>query len=44
MDDFSRFTWIYLLKRKSDVEQAFYTFQKHVERMLNAKIKNVQTD
>jgi histone deacetylase 1/2 len=31
LDDFSRFTWIYLLKRKSDVEPAFYSFQKHVE-------------
>ena len=44
LDDYSRFTWIYLLKHKSDVEQAFYTFQKHVERMLDAKIKTVQTD
>lgn len=44
LDDFSRFTWIYLLKRKSDVEQAFYTFQKHVERMLDTKIKTVQSD
>uniref|UniRef100_A0ACD5TNX4 Uncharacterized protein n=1 Tax=Avena sativa TaxID=4498 RepID=A0ACD5TNX4_AVESA len=44
LDDFSRFTWIYLLKRKSDVEEAFYTFQKHVERMLNTKIRAVQSD
>ena len=44
LDDFSRFTWIYLFKHKSDVEQAFYTFQKHVERMLDTKIKNVQSD
>lgn len=26
LDDFSRFTWIYLLKRKSDVEHAFHLF------------------
>lgn len=44
LDDFSRFTWIYLLKCKSDVEQAFYIFQKHVERMLNTKIKIAQSD
>ena len=30
--------------RKSDVEQALYTFQKHVERMLDTKIKTVQSD
>jgi histone deacetylase 1/2 len=44
LDDFSRFTWIYLLKRKSDVEQAFYSFQKHVERLFNSKILAVQSD
>jgi hypothetical protein len=37
LDDFSRFTWIYLLKSKYDVEHAFHLFQKHVERLLNAK-------
>ena len=44
MDDYSRFTWIYLLKWKSEVEQTFYTFQKHVECLLNNKIKTVQSD
>ena len=44
VDDYSRFCWIYLLKNKSDVEQVFYTFQTHVERLLNAKIKAVQSD
>jgi histone deacetylase 1/2 len=44
LDDFSRFTWIYLLKRKSDVEHAFYSFQAHVERFLNSKILAVQSD
>ena len=38
VDDYSRYTWIYLIKRKSDVEQIFYNFQNHVERILNAKI------
>jgi histone deacetylase 1/2 len=44
IDDYSRFCWIYLLKHKSDVEQVFYAFQAHVERLLDAKIKVVQSD
>jgi histone deacetylase 1/2 len=44
IDDYSRFVWIYLLKHKSDVEQVFYAFQDHVERLLNTKIKAVQSD
>ena len=44
VDDYSRFCWIYLLKHKSDVEEVFYAFQAHVERLLNAKIKAVQSD
>jgi histone deacetylase 1/2 len=44
VDDYSRFCCIYLLKHKSDVEQVFYSFQTHVERLLNAEIKAVQSD
>jgi hypothetical protein len=44
LDDFSRYTWIYLLKRKSDLEHAFHLFQKHAERLLNAKIHALQSD
>jgi histone deacetylase 1/2 len=44
VDDYSRFCWIYLLKHKSDVEQVFYAFQAHVERLLNTKIKAFQSD
>ena len=44
IDDYSRFCWIYLLKHKSDVEQVFYAFQAHVERLLDAKLKAVQSD
>ena len=44
LDDYSRYTWIYLIKNKSDVEQIFYNFQNHVERLLNAKIRIVQSD
>jgi histone deacetylase 1/2 len=44
IDDYSRYCWIYLIKHKSDVESIFYTFQNHVERLLNAKIRSVQSD
>ena len=44
LDDFSKFTWVYLLKHKSDVEHVFYQFQKRVERSLGFKILSVQSD
>jgi hypothetical protein len=44
IDAYSRFTWLYLLKHKSDVFQIFLQFQQHVERLLNKKILHVQTD
>src|SRR5207244_3003742 len=44
INDYSCFYWIYLIKFKADVEPVFYAFQTHVERLLNAKIKSVQSD
>jgi hypothetical protein len=44
IDDYSKFTWIYLLKRKSDVFTAFSNFQKLVERKFDRKILTVQSD
>jgi hypothetical protein len=44
IDDYSKFTWIYLLKKKSDVFQKFHDFQHHVERLFDKKILAVQTD
>jgi histone deacetylase 1/2 len=44
IDGYSRFTWLYLLKRKNDVFDIFLQFQRHVERLLSRKIKHVQTD
>jgi len=32
IDDFSKFTWIYLLRHKSEVFQKFHEFQAMVER------------
>jgi histone deacetylase 1/2 len=44
VDVYSRFTWLYLLKHKSDVYDVFLQFQKHVERLLSSKIIHVQID
>jgi histone deacetylase 1/2 len=44
VDAYSRFTWLYLLKHKFDVFQIFLQFQQHVERLLNNKIIQVQSD
>ena len=41
IDDFSKFTWIYLLRNRSEV---FLNFQQHVERLFNRKIITMQTD
>jgi hypothetical protein len=42
--DFSKFTWIYLLKHKSKVFQRFKQFQSLVERLFDQKILVVQFD
>ena len=44
VDDFTKYTWIYFLHAKSDVESIFLRFQKHVELLLGTKIKSVQSD
>jgi histone deacetylase 1/2 len=44
IDAYSRFTWLYLIKRKSDVFDVFVQFQTHVERLLKHKILHVQSD
>lgn len=44
IDDFSKFTWIYLLKFKSEVFQKFHEFQSLVERLFDRKIITMQTD
>jgi histone deacetylase 1/2 len=41
IDDFSKLSWIYLLKKKSDV---FQNFQKLVEHQFDKKILIVQSD
>jgi hypothetical protein len=44
IDDFSKFTWIYLIKRKSDIFHKFQDFHAMVERQFNKKILAVQSD
>jgi hypothetical protein len=44
IDDYSKFTWIYLLCHKSEVFKYFLEFQALVERMFNRKIISVQSD
>jgi hypothetical protein len=44
IDDYSKFTWIYLLKKKSYVLAAFVNFQKLVERKFDRKILAAQSD
>ncbi|KAJ4767139.1 hypothetical protein LUZ62_077514 [Rhynchospora pubera] len=44
VDDFSRFTWIYFLKQKSDVPHVFTLFKAQVENILGTSIKVLRTD
>jgi hypothetical protein len=44
MDDYSKFTWIYLIKYQSEVFSIFQEFQTLVERLLNKKIIGIQTN
>jgi hypothetical protein len=44
IDAYSRFTWFYLLRRKSDVFDVFLKVQTHGERLLGHKILHVQSD
>ncbi|WVZ72601.1 hypothetical protein U9M48_021034 [Paspalum notatum var. saurae] len=44
IDDFSKYTWIYLLRKKSDVFHVFSNFQQLVERKFDKKILTMQTD
>jgi histone deacetylase 1/2 len=44
IDDFSRFTWIFPLKQKSETIHAFTQFKNMVENQFNKKIKVIQCD
>lgn len=44
IDDYSKFTWLYLICHESEVFSCFTNFQALVERQFNRKIRTVQTD
>lgn len=44
IDAFSRYTWIYPIKRKSDTLETFIHFQTLVENQVGTTIKAIQTD
>ena len=44
IDDFSRTTWVYLLKDKSDVFTVFQLFHKMVQTQFNTSIKTICSD
>ena len=44
IDDFSKFTWLYLISCKFDVLAVFKKFQVHVERFFGCKLKALQTN
>ncbi|KAL3846245.1 hypothetical protein ACJIZ3_003648 [Penstemon smallii] len=44
VDDFSKYSWIFPLKRKSDVVDVFRLFKNKVECLFNSKIRMIQSD
>ena len=44
IDDFTRYTWLYPLKLKSDVLNIFTNFHQKVERQFNLKLLQFQSD
>jgi hypothetical protein len=44
IDDYSKFTWLYLIKHESEVFHVFQQFQTLVEIQFDRKLITVQTD
>lgn len=44
VDDFSHFTWVYLLRNKSKVISSFVHFKALVENQFSTKVKQFQCD
>lgn len=44
VDDYTRLTWVYLLKQKFDVLHVFPNFYAYVSTQFNVKIKSVRSD
>lgn len=44
VDDYTRYTWIHLLKHKSDVSFVFKNFVAYAEKQFNCKVLCVRSD
>ena len=44
INDYSKYTWIYPLKKRSNVFQVFHNFQALVERKFDSKIPSMQSN
>ena len=44
VDDFSRYTKVYLLKSNNEVEEMFLKYKAEVENQLDRKIKRLRSD
>jgi transposase InsO family protein len=44
MDDYSTYTWVFLLKSKDETYKHFSKFAKHAERTFEEVIKTIRTD
>ena len=44
MDEFSRYTKVYLLRSKDEAEQKFLVFKSEVENQLDKRIKRLRSD
>jgi len=44
VDDFDKFTWLFPMAAKSEASTLFLSFQMHVEKLFDCKIKAIQLD
>ena len=44
VDDYSRYTWVYFFKRKSETQQTIIDFANEAQRQHNAKILTIRSD
>ncbi|KAK1605053.1 hypothetical protein QYE76_028726 [Lolium multiflorum] len=44
VDDYSRYSWVFLLKSKDDTHREFIIFSKKAQRMYESEIKAIRTD
>ncbi|KAK1685960.1 hypothetical protein QYE76_046808, partial [Lolium multiflorum] len=44
VDDYSRYSWVFLLRSKDETHREFITFAKKAQRMYESKIKAIRTD